>query len=114
MTPHAAVTTAAAADQPDPIAAGPSGPTVLVLGGTGFLGRALVKRLLQDGVGLRVLVRDTSGRARWLARQAVELVQGDIADTASVEAALDGIQHVFHLARGSGPAGGAPGPPRTG
>ena len=41
----------------------PAGPTVLVLGGTGFIGRALVKRLLHDGIGLRALVRDTSGRA---------------------------------------------------
>jgi nucleoside-diphosphate-sugar epimerase len=89
------------ADQTEPIAAGPSGPTVLVLGGTGFLGRALVKRLLQDGMVLRALVRDLSGRAQWLAHQGVELVKGDIADTASVEAALDGIQHVYHLARGS-------------
>jgi len=92
------------ADQPEPIAAGPCGPTVLVLGGTGFLGRALVKRLLQDGMVLRALVRDLSGRAQWLAHQGVELVKGDIADTASVEASLDGIQHVYHLARGSGPA----------
>jgi nucleoside-diphosphate-sugar epimerase len=92
------------ADHSEPIAARPAGPTVLVLGGTGFLGQALVKRLLQDGVGLRALVRDPSGRAQWLAHQGVELVRGDIADTASVEAALDGIQSVYHLARGSGPA----------
>jgi nucleoside-diphosphate-sugar epimerase len=81
----------------------PAGPGVLVLGGTGFMGRALVRRLLQDGTGLRALVRDLSGRAAWLAQQGVELVKGDLADTASVEAALDGIQHVYHLARGSGP-----------
>jgi len=82
----------------------PSGPTVLVLGATGFIGRALVTRLLQDGRGLRALVRDTSGRAQGLAHQGVELVKGDLADTASVEAALDGIHHVYHLARGAGPA----------
>ena len=77
---------------------------MLVLGGTGFFGRALVARLLQDGVGLRALVRELSGRAQWLAREGVELVKGDLADTASVEASLDGIQHVYHLARASGPA----------
>jgi nucleoside-diphosphate-sugar epimerase len=89
-------------DHAEPIAVRPFAPTVLVLGGTGFIGRALVKRLLQDGMGIRALVRDTSGRAEWLARQGVELVKGDIADTASVEAALDGVQHVYHLARGLG------------
>ena len=92
------------ARQTETIAVGRSAPTVLVLGGTGFMGRALVERLLQDGARLRALVRDLSGRAAWLAQQGVELAKGDIADTASVEAALDGIQHVYHLARGSGPA----------
>jgi nucleoside-diphosphate-sugar epimerase len=82
----------------------PSGPTVLMLGGTGFIGRALVKRLLQDGLNLRALVRDTSGQAKLLAAQGVELAKGDITDTASVEAALDGIQHIYHLARAAGPA----------
>lgn len=80
----------------------PAGPTVLVLGATGFLGRALIKRLLQDGMGLRALVRKLSGRAALLADQGVELVRGDLTDTASVAAALDGIQHVYHLARASG------------
>ena len=82
----------------------PSGPTVLVLGGTGFIGRALIKRLLHDGIGVRALVRETSGRAEWLARQGVERVNGDIADTASVAVALDGIQSVYLLARAAGPA----------
>ena len=84
----------------------PSSPTVLVLGGTGFIGRALVKRLLQDGLSLRALVRGTSGQAKWLAAQGVELVQGSIADTDAVEAALAGIEHVYHLARAAGPAWG--------
>jgi nucleoside-diphosphate-sugar epimerase len=86
------------------IAERPAGPTVLVLGATGFLGRALVRRLLQDGVALRALVRDPSSRAALSIPQGVERVQGDMADTASVEAALEGIRHVFHLVRGSGPA----------
>jgi nucleoside-diphosphate-sugar epimerase len=78
--------------------------TVLVLGGTGFIGRALVQRLHQDGLRLRALVRERSAQAKWLAARGVELMQGDIADTASVEAALQGIQHVYHLARCSEPA----------
>ena len=88
----------------DQARAGPAAPTVLVLGGTGFMGRALVKRLLQDGVRVRALVRELSGRAGWLAHSGVEVVKGDFTDTASVMAALDGIEHVCHLARGSGPA----------
>ena len=78
------------------------GPSVLILGGTGFLGRALIQRLLQNGVRPRALVRHLPGRAQALADQGVELVKGDLTDTASVDDALEGIQHVYHLARGSG------------
>ncbi len=84
----------------------PGGPTVLVLGATGFIGAALVKRLLDDGLRVRALVRrrahDTSGNSR-LAQHGVEHVHGDLADTASLESALTGIRHVFHLASGQGP-----------
>ena len=85
-------------------AGAPAGATVLLLGGTGFLGLALIKRLLQDGLRLRALVRDLSGRAGGLAGLDVELVQGDIQDTPSVAAALDSVRHVVHLARSPGPA----------
>lgn len=87
-----------------PSRARPAAPTVLVLGATGFMGRALVKRLLHDGLQVRALVRARSGRAELLAHSGVEVVQGDLADTATVAAALDGIDHVFHLARSAGPA----------
>lgn len=86
-----------------PVIAKPTGPTVLVLGATGFIGRALVQRLQADGTPLRALVRSLSGRAETLARQGLHLMQGDITATASVEAALGGIQHVVHLARSAGP-----------
>lgn len=74
-------------------------PTVLVLGATGFMGGALVERLLQDGVSLRALVRDPSRLAPSLAHAPVQWVQGDLCDPASVEAALEGITQVYHLAR---------------
>jgi nucleoside-diphosphate-sugar epimerase len=83
---------------------GPIRPTVLVLGGTGFIGQALVQRLLQEGLALRVLVRPRSDRAAGPAQPGVEWMQGDCTATAALEAALEGIQHVYHLARGSGPA----------
>ena len=76
--------------------------TVLVLGGTGFIGRALVRRLRAEGLGVRALVRDTGGHAEALAELGAELVKGDFNDTPSIEAAMDGIQHVYHLARGYG------------
>ena len=91
-------------DRASQSAGSPSGANVLLLGGTGFLGIALIKRLLQDGLRLRALVRDLSGRAGGLADLGVELVLGDIQHTPSVAAALVGIRHVVHLARSPGPA----------
>ena len=89
-------------DLAEPIQATPVRPTVLVLGGTGFIGRALITRLRRDGLGVRALVRRSSGPAELLARQGVELMSGDFTDTPSVAAALAGVQQVYHLARGSG------------
>ena len=62
--------------------------TVLVLGGTGFIGRALVRRLAPRGWGVRVLVRDTGGHAEALRELGVELAKGDFTDTPSIEAAM--------------------------
>jgi nucleoside-diphosphate-sugar epimerase/predicted dehydrogenase len=76
-------------------------PTVLVIGGTGFIGRALVRQLLKGGHSVRVLARNP-GAAAELADMGVELVKGDFSDLHSVDSALRGIESVFHLARGYG------------
>jgi nucleoside-diphosphate-sugar epimerase len=75
---------------------------VLVLGGTGFIGRALVRKLVQSGRGVRVLARDPRSPHPELKLPGVEVVRGDFTDTPAVEAALVGITEVFHLARGHG------------
>ncbi|HAX76125.1 MAG TPA: dehydrogenase [Cyanobacteria bacterium UBA11372] len=76
--------------------------TVLVLGGTGFIGRALVRRLRQDGYGVRILARNPSSCPPELKNLQVEIVKGDFIDAKAVDAALDGIDYVYHLARGNG------------
>ena len=77
-------------------------PTVLVLGATGFIGQALIRQLRHAGLGTRALVRSSSTKAAMLAQQGVELMVGDFTDPVSLDAALVGIQHVYHLARASG------------
>jgi nucleoside-diphosphate-sugar epimerase/predicted dehydrogenase len=77
-------------------------PTALVLGGTGFIGRALVKKLVESGRGVRVLARDPRSPHPELRLPGVEVVRGDFTDTPTVEAALGGIEVVYHLARGHG------------
>jgi nucleoside-diphosphate-sugar epimerase len=77
-------------------------PTVLVLGGTGFIGQALVRRLRQAGLGTRVLVRRDSARADLLSSEGAEIVVGDFTDPNVLDPALTGIRHVYHLARATG------------
>lgn len=69
----------------------------LVTGGTGFIGSAVVRRLVADGQGVRVLVRPNADR-RNLDGLAVEIVSGDLLDPASFGAALAGCDTLFHLA----------------
>ena len=76
--------------------------TVLVIGGTGFIGQALVRCLRQSGYGVRLLTRNPSSCPPELLSLQVELVKGDFTDPNAVEAALDGIRCVYHLARSNG------------
>jgi predicted dehydrogenase/nucleoside-diphosphate-sugar epimerase len=80
----------------------PAKPTVLVLGGTGFIGRALVRKLREGGRGVRVLTRDPTAHATLFRSLGVEIVRGDLGEPPSLEAALDGIRDVYALARGNG------------
>lgn len=83
-------------------AASSEAPTVLVVGGTGFIGRALVRQLRQQGYGVRLLARNPSKVPAELLRLGLDVVAGDLLDEASVERALVGIRDVYHLARGEG------------
>ena len=76
--------------------------TVLVIGGTGFIGRALVRRLRQAGYGVRVMTRNPRNCPAEVRQMQVEVVQGDFTDAEAVKAALDGIEQVYHLGRGYG------------
>ncbi|MBV8256684.1 MAG: NAD(P)H-binding protein [Actinobacteria bacterium] len=70
--------------------------TVLVTGGTGFVGPHVVHALRAREVPVRALVRDPS-RATRLAAWGVELVRGDVTDPASLATACAGADVVVHL-----------------
>lgn len=74
----------------------------LITGGTGFLGRALIKRLLKryPGIDLRVVARN-EGKLVELKNDhpEVEIIPGDIADELIARKAMVGsVNGVFHLA----------------
>jgi len=73
---------------------------ILVTGGSGFIGSALVKALVRDGHQVRVLDDNSRGAARRLAsvENDIEFIQGDIRDAAAVERAVRGVDEVQHLA----------------
>ena len=67
--------------------------TVVVLGGTGFLGRRLVHRLAAEGTLVRVAVRQPDGAQNDLPATdvaQVTFVRADVRDQASVAAAMTG------------------------
>jgi dihydroflavonol-4-reductase len=69
----------------------------LVTGASGFIGSAVLRRLLAGGIAVRALVRPRSDR-RNLAGLACEIATGDLADPASLAAALAGCDLLFHVA----------------
>ena len=71
--------------------------TTLVTGATGFVGSAVVRRLLSAGHAVRVLAREGSNRAN-LAGLEVDVVIGDLRDRHSLDVAVAGCDALFHVA----------------
>jgi dihydroflavonol-4-reductase len=69
----------------------------LVTGATGFVGSAVVRRLLREGHEVRVLVREASDRSN-LDGLDVHVVEGDLTRAASLLPACDGCDALFHVA----------------
>jgi nucleoside-diphosphate-sugar epimerase len=72
----------------------------LVTGGTGFIGSALVKRLVKDGYQVRVLDNNIRGATERLKEviDKIEFIEGDIRDAKLVEKACEDVEGVIHLA----------------
>ena len=69
---------------------------ILVTGGTGFVGSHLIKRMRQEGIPVRAIVRDPD-KARALNDLGVDVVKGDVSDTDSLEKATIGVERIVHL-----------------
>ncbi len=73
--------------------------TVLVTGGGGFLGKAVVKRLLEQEHAVRSFSR---GHYPELEEMGVDVRQGDLADYIAVDGAVNGCDAVIHCAAKAG------------
>jgi predicted dehydrogenase/nucleoside-diphosphate-sugar epimerase len=83
-------------------AATPPPSKTLVTGASGFLGRALVARLLSQGESIRVLARRHVAGLE--GNPQVHVVRGDLGDPEAVERAVQGVEQVYHV--GAGMRGG--------
>jgi nucleoside-diphosphate-sugar epimerase len=72
--------------------------TVLVTGGSGFLGSHVVERLARAGRPVRALVRSSSDTRFLASLPNVELVPGAVDDLASVRRAAQGVTGIVHVA----------------
>ena len=66
---------------------------VLVLGGTGYVGRNLVPRLIADRHQVRCLVRNPDK----VISKDVEVIQGDASDNTAIDRAVSGCDGIIHL-----------------
>jgi uncharacterized protein YbjT (DUF2867 family) len=66
---------------------------ILVTGGTGTLGRLVVRRLRDAGCNVRVLSRRSHESG-----DGIEFMTGDLATGEGIEAVVDGIETIVHLA----------------
>lgn len=71
--------------------------SILVTGASGFVGSAVLRALLAAGQRVKVLVRPASDRSN-LAGMAVEIVEGDLRDRASLERACANCSGLYHVA----------------
>jgi nucleoside-diphosphate-sugar epimerase len=72
--------------------------TVLVTGGSGFLGSHIAEQLSQRGVAVRALVRRTSDTSFLRTLPGVELVDGGLDNVESLRHAVDGVTAIIHSA----------------
>ena len=75
---------------------------VLVTGGAGFIGSHLVDRLLQKGQSVIAFDNLSTGQRRFLDNalnnERFELIEGDLIYEEQIEAAMSGVDFVWHLA----------------
>jgi len=71
---------------------------ILVTGGTGFIGKALIRHLSEAGYPLRTLIHPSKHSPNLPKGVPVEVVVSDICDERGLRSAMVGVNSIFHLA----------------
>ena len=73
---------------------------ILVTGGTGFIGKVLIRHLVEDGYEVRTLIRPSSNSPALPHGVPVEVTVSSLGDDRGLRASMVGIDTIFHLAGG--------------
>ena len=79
-------------------------PTILLTGATGYVGGRLISLLADAGYRVRCMARQPAN-LQHVQRESVEVVQGDVFDTASIKSALNGVDAAYYLIHSMGSSG---------
>ena len=71
---------------------------IVLLGGGGFIGSAIVERLLKEDVQIRIFERPDVRPYRRFPEGKIEWITGDLMSTHDIDRAIDGVETVIHLA----------------
>jgi predicted dehydrogenase/nucleoside-diphosphate-sugar epimerase len=93
----------ASAKSPPPVAPARGPHEILVIGGTGFIGRSVVRALVRRGGSIAVLARDVDAVARLFAAERIGAFGGNVLDPDSLGMAMQGCRTVIDLASGAMP-----------
>lgn len=74
-------------------------PKLLILGGTGFIGKETVRQFILEGRPVRLLCRSSSSLPQEFEHPLVEVYRGDLSNAQDIGRSMEGISTVFHLAR---------------
>ncbi|PIZ25836.1 MAG: hypothetical protein COY47_03810 [Chloroflexi bacterium CG_4_10_14_0_8_um_filter_57_5] len=80
---------------------------ILVTGGTGFIGRALVRHLAESGHPVRILLRPSPRTPNLPLKVPVEVAVTSLSDERGLRAAMRGVDVVYHMAGGEAQGGRA-------
>jgi uncharacterized protein YbjT (DUF2867 family) len=71
---------------------------ILVTGATGFIGRALIRHLVDNGYPVRTLIRPSAVSPRLPKGISVEVAVANLNDISGLRAAMLGVNTIYHLA----------------